>query len=91
MNARPVNEYDRAVSAWLRGEMGKAGYGPDGFAKVIGIPYQTLHNYLGRERAMSAGDFLAILAFFGQHGATPGRSIAEINRLAAADRSKAER
>jgi transcriptional regulator with XRE-family HTH domain len=63
--SRPVTDFDRAVSAYVRSTAGIKKLGQDETAERAGIHPNTFRHYWRGERSISLGDFRTILSVFG--------------------------
>lgn len=61
MASRPVTDFDRAVSAYIRATAGAKKMGQDETAERAGIHVNTFRHYWRGERSISLGDFRIIL------------------------------
>lgn len=61
MAYRPVNDYDRAASAYIRRTAVAKKIGQGKTAERAGIPFGTFRRYWDGSRSMTLSDFVSIL------------------------------
>lgn len=78
MANRPVQDFDRAVSAYIRATAVKKKLGQAKTAERAGIPFGTFRRYWEGERSITLGDFALILDAL---DVTPEQATEEIWRI----------
>lgn len=78
MAYRPVTDFDRAVSAYIRATAAKKKLGQAKLAERSDIPFETFRRYWHGKRSITLGDFASIL---GALDVTPEQATKEIWRI----------